>query len=186
MSSPDRPVLLPSSFAWSTDARLVAEVLETVASAAARILDDTRYVLPALTWQNAAELVGDCVTTDHRCEHVWAMSLPAYALDAVLACRTALVQVAGSDTGIDADSADLAELLSYCLDCFHSTDLRSVIAALDRVLAVLTLDLPAARRLMTNLVLNPEAVGPEAKSTFDEVLLAWRRAGVACCQEHRT
>ncbi|MEU9318257.1 hypothetical protein [Streptomyces sp. NPDC048295] len=90
-------------------------------SAAARVLDDTRYVLPALTWRIAAELADDCVTTDHQSEHVRAMSLPAHALDAVWACRTALVQVTGSDVGIDADSADLADLLSYCLDCFHST-----------------------------------------------------------------
>ncbi|MFJ7201861.1 hypothetical protein ACIQV4_41440, partial [Streptomyces sp. NPDC098926] len=75
------------------------------------------------------------------------------------ACRTALVQVTGSDAGIDADSADLADLLSYCLDCFHSTDLRSVIEALDRVLAVLSLDPPAARTLMTTFALSPEAIG---------------------------
>ncbi|MFJ7227565.1 hypothetical protein [Streptomyces sp. NPDC098090] len=138
-------------------------------------------MLPALTWRIAAELADDCVTTDHRSEHVRAMSLPAHALDAVWACRTALVQVTGSDAGIDADSADLADLLSYCFDCFHSTDLRSVIEALDRVLAVLSLDLPAARTLMTTFVLSPEAFGGlKAKSAFDEVLTAWRKAGVAC------
>ncbi|MFE2936601.1 hypothetical protein [Streptomyces sp. NPDC059278] len=180
MSSPDCPVLLPSSFAWATDVRLVGGVLGTVGSAAACILDDTRYVEPALTWQIAAELVGDCDTTDHRCERVRAMSLPAYALDAVWACRTALIQVTDTEASIDAGSADLADLLSYCLECFHSTDLRSVIEALDRVLAVLTLDLPAARTLMTALVLSPDAVDPEAKSAFEEVLVAWRKAGVSC------
>ncbi|MET9658158.1 hypothetical protein [Streptomyces sp. NPDC006510] len=180
MSSPDHPVLLPSSFAWAADVRLVGGVLGTVGSAAACILDDTRYVEPALTWQIAAELVGDCDTTDHRCERVRAMSLPAHTLDALWACRTALVQVTDSDAGIAVGSADLADLLSYCLECFHSTDLRSVIEALDRVLAVLTLDLPAARTLMTTLVLSPGTFGPEAKNAFDRVLVAWRKAGVAC------
>ncbi|MCT2546905.1 hypothetical protein [Streptomyces atratus] len=71
--------------------------------------------------------------------------------------------------------------LSYCLDCFHSTDLRSGIEALDRFLAVLSLDLPAARTLMTTFVLSPEAIGGlEAKSAFDEVLVVWRKAGVDC------
>ncbi len=82
MSSPDRPVLLPSSFAWNADARLVGEVLGTVGSAAARTLDDTRYLRPTLTRQIAAELVGDCATTDYRPEHVRALTLPVYALDA--------------------------------------------------------------------------------------------------------
>jgi hypothetical protein len=64
----ERAVLLPSSEAWSADAHLVGEALRMVGSAAAVTLDGTRYVLPTLTWQIAAEMVGDCVTADHRPE----------------------------------------------------------------------------------------------------------------------
>ncbi|MEU9318258.1 hypothetical protein [Streptomyces sp. NPDC048295] len=46
---------------------------------------------------------------------------------------------------------------------------------------MLSLDLPAARTLMTTFVLSPEAIGGlKAKSAFDEVLTAWRKTGVAC------
>ncbi|MYW03348.1 hypothetical protein [Streptomyces sp. SID3343] len=179
MSSPhagDRPVLLPSSFAWNTDARLVGEVLETVGSAASCTLDDTRYLQPALTWKIAAELVGDCATTDYHAEHVRALALPVYALNAVWACHAALVQATadGDDGG-----ACLVSLLSDYPDPIHSIDLRSLIDALERVLAVLSLDLPAVRKLVIHLVLNAE-VGPEARAACDDVLAAWRRAGVAC------
>ncbi|MFJ2645295.1 hypothetical protein ACIO1C_00930 [Streptomyces sp. NPDC087420] len=125
-------------------------------SAAAANLDDTLYLLPTLTWQIVAELVTDYATTDHRPEHLRALSLPVYALDAAWSCHAALVRAAETDD----ESARLASLLSYYLDGAHSIDLRTPIQALERVLAVLSLDLPAARRLMSHLVLNGEA-GPD-------------------------
>ncbi|GAB2891318.1 hypothetical protein [Streptomyces mayteni] len=176
MSSPhaDRPVLLPSSIEWNADARLVGAALEIVWSAAACTLDDTRYRVPALKWQIATEVVGDCANTDDRPENVRLLSLPAYALDAVWACHAAL-HAADSDP----DDARLADLLSYYLDSVHSTDLRGLLAAVERVLAVLTLDLPATRELVTHLVLT-SAPSPETRAALDEVLAAWRRAGVPC------
>jgi hypothetical protein len=172
-AGPDRTVLLPSSVAWNADARLVGEVLETVWAAAARDLTDTRYQLPALTWQIAAEVSADCATTDYRPEHLRVATLPVYALDAVWACHDALLQAVDSDT-----DSRLASVLSYYLDAVHSIDLRSLIGALERVLAVLSLDLPAARTLVSHLVLSPEASAKRA--ALDEVIAAWRRAGVAC------
>ncbi|WP_406291984.1 hypothetical protein [Embleya sp. NBC_00896] len=142
-----------------------------------RTLDDTRYLRPALTWQMAAEVVGDCVATDHRAENLRVVSLPAYALNAVWACHAALVRAAD---GANDDGERLADLLSDYLDCGHVIDLRGVISALERVLTVLTLDLPAARTLVAHLVLNPGSGSPEARAALDEVLLAWRGAGVAC------
>ncbi|WP_432154820.1 hypothetical protein [Streptomyces tricolor] len=174
-NGPDRPVFLPAGFAWSADARLVGEVLDTVGSAAAVTLDETRYLVPALTWQIAAEVVGDCATADHRPENVRVLLLPAYALDAVWVCHSALVQAADSC----GDGAHLAGLLSDYLDGVHSTDLRSLIDALERVLAVLSLDLPAARTLVSHLALTP-GPSPDAQAALAEVLAAWRRAGVVC------
>ncbi|MGK5631834.1 hypothetical protein [Streptomyces sp. URMC 123] len=175
-AGPDRPVLLPSGLAWNTDARVVGEVLEIVGAAAARCLDDSRYLAPALTWQVAAELVSDCVvTTDYRPENVRALCLPAFALEAVWACHAALVQAAEGDD----DGERLAGLLSYYLDGVHGIYLRGLIGAVERVLAVLSLDLPAARTLVTHLVLNSKA-SPESGAARDEVLAAWRRAGIAC------
>ncbi|BCM72571.1 hypothetical protein CFC35_38940 [Streptomyces sp. FBKL.4005] len=61
----------------------------------------------------------------------------------------------------------------------HSADLRSLIDSLERVLAVLSLDVPVVRTLVSHLALNP---GPSAdgQAALADVLAAWRRAGVAC------
>lgn len=178
MNSPhhvERAVLLPSSISWRADARLVGEALGTVGSAAAATLDDTRYVLPTLTWQIAAETVGDCATADHRPENLRILVLPAYALDAVWACRTAL---AGAAAG-DPDSEALADVLSLYLCSVHDADLPGLTGALERVLAVFTLDLPATRTLVAHLALNT-GLSPDALAALDDVLAAWRGAGVAC------
>lgn len=176
MSSPhtERPALLPSASAWNADAQLVSEALKTVRSAAAATFDDTRYLLPTLTWQIAAEVVGDCATTDHHAR-IRVLTLPAYALDAVWNCHAALVRAVDADD----DSERLANLLADYLDGVHGTNLPGLIDALDRVLAVLTLDLPAARKLVARLLLSPEA-SPESQADLDEVRAAWNRAGVAC------
>ncbi|MFB7031540.1 MULTISPECIES: hypothetical protein [unclassified Streptomyces] len=171
-----RPVFLPSGRSWNGEARMVGEVLHTVAAAAARTLDDTRYLLPALTWQVACEQVGDCVTTDHRAEHGRILLLPAHALEAIWACRAALARA----TDPDDDAERLADLLDTdgYLQPVHHTDLPSLIEALDRVLAVLTLDLPAARTLATRVALNGE-IDEEGQAAFDEILAAWRRAKIS-------
>ncbi|MFJ2272498.1 hypothetical protein ACIOHO_40815 [Streptomyces sp. NPDC087849] len=171
---PDHPVLLPASAGWRADARLVGEALATVASCASGTFDDTRYLVPALTWQISADLVNDCATSDHL-DAVRVLTLPAYALDAVWACHAALLRAATNDD----DSACLADLLSYYLGSVHSTDLHALTGALQRTLAVLTLDLPAARALMTYLVLG-HGTTPSAREAHSEVLAAWRGAGIIC------
>lgn len=175
-SAADHPVLLPSSSGWNADARLAGEALETVwSAAAATTLDDTHYLLPPLTWQIAAEVVKGCATNDHRPGHLRVMSLPAYALDAVWSCHAALVQAANRS---DDDAEHLVDLLSFYLDSVHSTDLSRLTAALERVLSVLSLDLPTARTLITHLVLTANTAPDQA--AVDDVLTAWRGAGIAC------
>ncbi|MDQ1033608.1 hypothetical protein QFZ75_000024 [Streptomyces sp. V3I8] len=174
---PDHPVVLPSSSAWNADARLVGEVLQTVGSAAACTSDDTRYLHPTLTWQIAAETVLDCATNDYRPGRVRALPLRGYALNAVWACHAALLQAADTAPDSDDDAGRLAGLLAFYLDSVHHIEVPALIGAVERVLAVLSLDLPAARTLITHLVLNPD-VGPEARSAYDDVRAAWRRAGV--------
>ena len=171
----DRPVLLPSSRAFSADARLVGEVLGTAASAASRTLDDTRFLVPALTWQIAAEAVGDLATDDHSPGQLRAASVPAYALDEVWACHAALVQAAG--TSSDCDGGRLADLLPDYLEVVHDTDLRGVVIVLERILAVLTLDLPGTDALLTRVLLQQD-VTPDNLAALSEVRVAWRNAGV--------
>jgi hypothetical protein len=68
--------------------------------------------------------------------------LPAYALDAVWACRSALASAAAGDP----DSADLADVLSLYLYSVREVDLRGLIDALDRILAVFPLTCPPPAR----------------------------------------
>ncbi|MFS0697996.1 hypothetical protein [Streptomyces nitrosporeus] len=178
---PDHPVVLPSSSAWDADARLVGEALTTVGSAAACTSDDTaRYLQPTLTWQIAAEVVGDCAATGQDPGRVRALPLPGYALDAVWACHTALLQAAHTTPDSDEDAGPLAGLLTHYLQDVHHLEVPDLMGAVERVLAVLSLDLPAARTLLTHLALHPGADLPEARSAYHDIQAAWRRAGVAC------
>ena len=151
----------------------------TAASAASRTLDDTRFLVPALTWQIAAEAVDDLATDDDSPENLRAASVPAYALDAVWTCHAALARAAGSSPDSDADGDRLADLLLDYLEVVHDTDLRGVVTVLERVLAVLTLDLPGTPLLVTRLLLLQE-VCDDNRAVLDDVLVAWRNAGVDC------
>ncbi|MER5442584.1 hypothetical protein [Streptomyces sp. NPDC002790] len=159
VAAADRTVLLPSSFAWNSDARIVSDALSLV---------------PALPWQIAADHVRDCVTTDHRPENLRVLILPPYVLEAVWTCHTTLINAAG-----DGDQVHLVRVLPDYLDAVHDIDLQGLIEALERVLAVFTLDLPAARQFVSHLALGLGA-GPERRAALDAVLAAWKRAGVAC------
>ncbi|MFD9069799.1 hypothetical protein [Streptomyces lasiicapitis] len=159
-AAPDRTVLLPSSFAWNADARMVSDAMSLV---------------PTLPWQIAADHVNDCVTTDHRPENVRVLILPAYVLDAVWTCHAALIQAAAGDD----DRAHQVRVLPDYLDAVHGADLQGLIDALERVLAVFSLDLPAARRFVSHLALGL-GTSPEKRAALDEVLTAWQRAGVTC------
>lgn len=57
--------------------------------------------------------------------------------------------------------------------------LSTLLNALEYVLAVLSLDLPPARALLTRLVLDPAAV-PQTQAAFSDILAEWHTAGIAC------
>ncbi|MFF4174126.1 hypothetical protein [Streptomyces sp. NPDC001744] len=74
-------------------------------------------------------------------------------------------------TGYDDDAERLAGLLDGCLGPVHHTGLPGLIEALDRVLAVLTPDLPAARALAARVALNG-GIGEEDQERLAEVMAA--------------
>ncbi|MFJ4774035.1 hypothetical protein ACIP88_33840 [Streptomyces uncialis] len=170
--SHDRPVLLPSSVEWSEETRSVGEALRAVAAAASATGDDTRYVLPPLRWQIAADWVGDCPTVDHGADNLRIMMLPEYALNALWDCHGALVRARDGD----GEAERLAGLLALYLH--HDTDLHGLVARLERVAAVLCLDITAVRTLATHVALK-QGNAPEAVQAVTEILTAWREAGVA-------
>ncbi|MER8237322.1 hypothetical protein [Streptomyces sp. NPDC094049] len=168
----DRPVLLPSEAGWSADVRLVSRVLEIAQAAAENYPDD--FIEPSVTWQIASEAIGDCATTDNRPENVRILILQPHVLKAVWACHQAL----GRALHRDDDAERLADLLTPYLHMVRETDLRSTIDTLERVLAVVALDLPAARTLATRIALSGN-LGDTGRAALDEILAAWRRAGIA-------
>ncbi|MDT0413715.1 MULTISPECIES: hypothetical protein [Streptomyces] len=172
--SADHPVLLPSGAEWGAEARLVGEALRTVQSAAAQRADETRFVLPLLRWQIAADWIGDCPGTDHGAGGLRILLLPEWALSAVWDCHRALVRARDGDE----EAADLAGLLGLFLDAVHGLELADLVARLEHVLAVLTLDVPAARTLATHAALQ-QSDAPEAREALTEIFAVWREAGVA-------
>ncbi|MEV6551296.1 hypothetical protein AB0M57_21655 [Streptomyces sp. NPDC051597] len=109
-------------------------------------------------------------------EHVRALILPADALDAARTCHAAL-PLAATD---DREGASLTGLSSATTPAPCSpSKLSTVLHALEHVLAVPSLDLPAARALLTRLVLDPAAV-PQTQAAFSDILAEWRTAGIAC------
>ncbi|MER5748057.1 hypothetical protein ABT097_32910 [Streptomyces sp. NPDC002225] len=166
----DRPVLLPATAEWKSAVRLVSESLET----ALVFAEGARCVLPRLTRENAADLVGDCATADEP-ETVCVTVLPAYRLEALRACHDALARASAGDPG----TKFLADQQSYYLDLAHGTDLPDLTRTTAMVLAVLTLDLAAASTLITHLTVGSDD-DASMRTAYDEVVAAWRLAGLAC------
>ncbi|MEU4507727.1 hypothetical protein [Streptomyces sp. NPDC024089] len=166
----DRPALLPVGEEWRAAVHLVRESLETARAFA----PGSRCLLPPVTWEVAADLVGDCATVDAP-GAVCVTVLPGYRLKALRACRDALVGAAAADP----DAAYLTDQLAYYLDLAHGTDLPTLARTTTMVLAVLTPDLVAASTLITHLSVGS---GDDAsmRTAYDEVVAAWRRAGLAC------
>ncbi len=99
--------------------------------------------------------------------------VPEDALRAVWDCYGALVHARDGDV----EAAQLADLLSpYLRAC--DTDLDGLVACLERVLAVLTLGIAAARTLAEHLA-RKQGDAPEAVHAVNEILAEWRKAGVA-------
>lgn len=151
----------------------MGEALRAVQAAASATGGNARYVLPPLPWQIAADRVEDCPTVDHHHSNLRIMVVPECTLRAVWDCYGALVSARDGD----AEAAQLANLLSpYLRAC--DTDLYGLVARLERVLAVLSLGIAAVPTLATHLALK-QGNAPDAVQAVNEILTAWRKAGVA-------
>ncbi|MER5748064.1 hypothetical protein ABT097_32945 [Streptomyces sp. NPDC002225] len=166
----DRPVLLPGGEEWRDAVHLVRESLETARAFA----PGSRCLLPPVTWEAAADLVGDCATADAS-GAVCVTVVPGYRLEALRACHGALVRAAAADPAAEY----LTDQLAYYLDLAHSTDLPTLTRTTTMVLTVLTLDLSAAGTLITHLAVGSSDVA-SMRTAYDGVVAAWRRAGLVC------
>ncbi|KOU08582.1 hypothetical protein ADK86_03805 [Streptomyces sp. NRRL F-5755] len=171
--------MLPGDPAWIDDARYVQEILDCLAAAAAAAHDHgkpDKYVLAHLPYQVAADTL-DRVRSDMppaRRGAVFLMALPAFELEALWEVLGVLRRARDADD--DAEVYDLVR--DYAMRCFTPPrGVDEVVADLERILAVLSLDIPAVRTVATTLLLEGER-GDAFRCARDELFVAWRAAGL--------
>ncbi|MEU3262391.1 hypothetical protein ABZ694_32210 [Streptomyces albidoflavus] len=83
----------------------------------------------------------------------------------------------GDASASNEDLANLVRMYLWENEAHHPGALEDLVKALERVLAVLTLDIPAAREIATALALGQE-VSPTLQRAVAEVRDVWRAAGI--------
>ncbi len=176
----DHPCVLPGDPAWIDEARYVQEILDCLAAAAAVAHDygdPEEYVLPHLPFQVAADTLGRIrcdMPPPHR-DAVFLMALPAFELETLWEVLGVLRRAWDADDAA-AEVFDLAR--DYAMRCFTPPrGVDEVVADLERILAVLSLDIPAVHTVATTLLLEGER-DDAFRSARDELFTAWRAAGL--------
>ncbi|MFE3186439.1 hypothetical protein ACFXKR_37115 [Streptomyces violascens] len=174
----DYPCVLPGDPTWIHDAQYLQDILNSLAAAAAIAhdhADPERYVLPHLPYQVAADTLGQ-IRSDMppaRPGALFLIDLPTFQLEAL---RQALDVLRRAQ---DADADQVLDLVrdyaTHCLLPPRSID--DVVTDTQRILAVLSLDIPAVRTVATTLLLDGEH-DTGFRSARDELLDAWRAAGI--------
>ncbi|MEU2793977.1 hypothetical protein [Streptomyces sp. NPDC007100] len=157
------------------------EILDCLAAAAAVSHDHgepDKYVLPHLPYQVAADTL-DRIRSDMpppRRGAVFLMVLPAFELEALWEVLGVLRRARDADDA----AAEVYDLVrDYAMRCFlPPRGIDEVVADLERILAVLLLDLPAVRMVATTLLLDGEC-DDAFRSARDELFAAWRAAGLS-------
>ena len=170
---------MPGDPAWIENARPVQELLELLTALAAVAEDPDAYVLHHVPYQVAAETIGD-IRADlpdrpsGRGLGVYLLALPGFRLDALWQVLAVLRRAQDRDP--DADRI-LAFAEDYGGHAFHPPrKVGDFIADLERVLAVLTLDIPAVASVATTLILSRERDADFA-SACAQLHAAWKAAG---------
>lgn len=173
--------MLPSDPSWIHDAGHVRDIVACLAAAAAVAHDhgeSERYVLPHLPYQVAADTLGQ-IGSDvppARSDGVYLMALPAFQLDALWQVLGVLRRARDGDQ----DAAEVLDLIAdYAARCFiPPRRVDDVVTGMERVLAVLTLDIPAVRTVATTLLLEGER-DDGFRMACNALVAAWRAAGIA-------
>ncbi|MFF3068817.1 hypothetical protein [Kitasatospora sp. NPDC057936] len=157
------------------------EVLGMLASvtAANAYRGDNRYLLPADTYRTAGlvvETLAGAVPGDGREGQAVVYTLPAWKLEALWDVLLVLRRTAAGDPDTDV----VRETLEVVLGTHVFTPARTVervAADLEKVAAVLMLDLPAVTVVATAVVLGEER-GEAVVDAYREITAAWAEAGV--------
>jgi hypothetical protein len=166
---PDHVCILPTNPAWIRDRAYLADVLETVVGPATR----WSPVPTSTSWWLAIGVLRDLPdATEPRGGSFLLLPLPAHKLEALWQVRAALAAAVEHE----ADTESLLSLLQDYLDITDRTP-DGLLRELDTILAVLTLDLPAAHTVATTLLLDGDR--DEAFHTaYRQITTAWAAAGI--------
>ncbi|MFH9959044.1 hypothetical protein ACH4OX_33175 [Streptomyces roseolus] len=168
----DQPRLLPTNPAWAHDTEHLRLLLELVARAA-EVRPERFLPLHPTAYDAASALLARCAqaspgTTDVGRERV--LPVPVFQLNALRSVRAELAHARDGEPAAE----HLREFLTSYGEPFDQTP-ASLLATLDRVLAVLDLDLPAVYTV-TLALLARRALDPDA---YEEIVAAWKKAGIA-------
>ncbi|MFD4659633.1 hypothetical protein ACFWP2_28860 [Kitasatospora sp. NPDC058444] len=172
----DLPRILPGTPAWIRPAPYLADVLGLAAAAARARPHD--YPLPALTLDNAADLLKDLAaslpdTPPDTATQAVLYPLPAWALNALRDVTAALRTAAEDETNPRPALRPTLLLLGEDLDYPTPAEMA---AGLESLLVVLELDGPAVREVVADLMLGRRR--KRHRTALDEVHAQWARLGV--------
>lgn len=190
LHAPDHPCVLPEDSSWIRSVRKVGELIDLLGSAAAvrerdaahgeRLADAEDYILPSTTYQTVAELIVDIDRTvldpdPGEDRQVYLVALPHFKLEAFWAVLAVLKRARDRDPGTE----KIAEMVSdYSEGCFERPQKDwGFIPDLERMLAVLTLDIPAVRHLAATLVLNGDR-DSGIREAYAQLADAWEAHGI--------
>ncbi len=172
--------MLPGDPTWIRDARYVQDILASLAAAAAVAHDygdPEKYVLPHLPFQVAADTIGQIRSDMPPARHdaMYLMVLPAFQLEALWQALGVLRRARDAD----GDATEVLELIrDYAMRCFlPPRRVDDVVTDMERILAVLSLDISAVQTVSITLLLKGER-DDDFRSARDDLFAAWRAAGI--------
>ncbi|MYR90612.1 hypothetical protein GTY41_38285 [Streptomyces sp. SID685] len=179
----DQPCIIPRDSAWVEETGWIKGVLESVAAAAytaqTHTGDADQYVLPPLTYQVAADTLHDIYAriSDEPARDgtsVLLLVVQGHELEALWSVLAVLRRARDGD----GDAEELSRLVTdYVRE--SSRAFTDVISTLERVLTMLTLDIPAVRELATALLVK-QGPSEELRQAYAQLCEVWRSVGISC------
>ncbi|MCX4902548.1 hypothetical protein [Streptomyces sp. NBC_00892] len=190
-SHPDHPCVLPAIPSWLHDVHVLdTMVLPQLADA---VEDETETGsaagLPDAPYRAAADAINNLATAlplpqppaspsaaslGVTSDAVFLRAVPAWETEALWQVHIALKQAQDGEP----DASGLGNLLQEVSeDCHPPQSVGDIAGRLNRVLAVLLLDIPAVRTLATALVLNTPQ-DTHIQTAYEQIHTAWATAGI--------
>ncbi|WP_331753782.1 hypothetical protein OG298_01580 [Streptomyces sp. NBC_01005] len=186
---PDHPCVLPFIPSWLHDVHVLDTMVLPQLADAVEDENDTGSSagLPDVLYRAAADAINNLATALPQppasssatsigvtSDAVFLRAVPAWETEALWQVHIALQRVQSGEP----DASGLGELLEEVgEDCNPPQAAADIVGRLNRVLAVLLLDIPAVRTLATALVLNTPQ-DTHIQTAYEQLRAAWTTAGI--------